>query len=169
MSDTSGGSDVVEEDGGTEVASARKLSGKVLVLYILAPLLVLAAGGGAAFFLFSGGEDTGGMAEAKVEKQAVFLELPEMLVNLSQKDKRAQYLKIKVALEMSDKNVSNSLQPVMPRIVDTFQVYLRELRKDDLEGSAGVYRLKEELLRRVNLTIRPRKIDRVLFKEIIIQ
>ncbi len=169
MSDTSGGSDAQEEDGGTEAAPARKLSGKVLVLYIVAPLLVLIAGGGAAFFLLSGGEDSGEMAEAVVKKEAVFLELPEMLVNLSQKEKRAQYLKIKVALEMSDKNVSNSLQPVMPRIVDTFQVYLRELRKEDLEGSAGVYRLKEELLRRVNLTIRPRKIDRVLFKEIIIQ
>ena len=54
-------------------------------------------------------------------------------------------------------------------MVDAFQVYLRELRKSDLEGSAGIYRLKEELRRRVNLAIYPAKIDSILFKEILVQ
>ena len=74
-----------------------------------------------------------------------------------------------MALEIADESVSNSLEPQLPRILDTFQIYLRELRSEDLEGSAGVYRLKEELLRRINLAISPRRVDRILFKEIIIQ
>ena len=46
---------------------------------------------------------------------------------------------------------------------------LRELRPSDLDGSAGLYRLKEELTRRVNVAIAPSRINAVLFKEIIVQ
>ena len=61
------------------------------------------------------------------------------------------------------------IQPVMPRVIDSFQTYLRELRPSDLDGSAGLYRMKEELTRRVNVAIAPGKINAVLFKEIIVQ
>jgi flagellar FliL protein len=53
--------------------------------------------------------------------------------------------------------------------MDAFQTYLRELRASDLEGSAGLYRLKEELTRRVNAAIAPHRIVAVLFKEIVVQ
>lgn len=46
---------------------------------------------------------------------------------------------------------------------------MRELRPSDLDGSAGMYRLKEELLRRVNMTVYPAKVDAVLFKELLVQ
>ena len=49
------------------------------------------------------------------------------------------------------------------------QGYLRELRPADLEGSAGLFRLKEELLRRINLSVYPAKVEGVLFKEILVQ
>ena len=65
--------------------------------------------------------------------------------------------------------VVDSLTPVMPRVLDMFQLYLRELRSSDLEGSAGIFRLKEELLRRINLEIHPNQVNRVLFREIIVQ
>jgi flagellar FliL protein len=57
----------------------------------------------------------------------------------------------------------------MPRIEDTFQVYMRELRPSDLAGSAGLYRLREELLRRVNVAIHPARAEAVLFKDVIVQ
>jgi flagellar FliL protein len=50
-----------------------------------------------------------------------------------------------------------------------FQVYLRELRTTDLNGSVGMFRLKEELTRRVNAAISPHHVNAVLFKEILIQ
>jgi flagellar FliL protein len=57
----------------------------------------------------------------------------------------------------------------MPRVMDAFQTYLREMRPNDLEGSAGLYRLRDELTRRVNLAVAPTKINAVLFKEIVVQ
>ena len=80
-----------------------------------------------------------------------------------------QYLKVKVVLELSDQALIQQIQPVMPRVMDAFQTYLRELRPTDLEGSAGLYRLKEELTRRVNVAISPTRINAVLFKEMVVQ
>jgi flagellar protein FliL len=96
--------------------------------------------------------------------------MPEVLVNLnSAGSDRTQYLKVKVVLEVPDEKLSEEIKPLMPRITDTFQTYLRELRPTDLDGSAGLYRLKEELTRRVNIAIAPNKVNAVLFKEIIVQ
>ena len=158
-----------EEDGGEK---KKRFAGKTLVLFILLPVLLLGGGGGAMFMfdplgLFS--SSSGDDAEVEEQKEVVFYDMPDMLVNLSQQDKRSQYLKIKIAFEMTDPQAQSAIGPMMPRIMDIFQVYLRELRAEDLEGSAGVYRLKEELLRRVNLVINPNRIDRVLFKEMIVQ
>jgi flagellar FliL protein len=114
-----------------------------------------------------GGEAAGGGAEA--HKEPVFLDLPEMTVNLSALDGRATYLKVKVALEVSDKEIVAKINPVLPRVLDAFQVYLRELRASDLDGSAGLFRVKEELQKRINIAIYPGRVDAVLFREIIIQ
>jgi flagellar FliL protein len=46
---------------------------------------------------------------------------------------------------------------------------MRELRSSDLTGSAGLFRLKEELTRRVNAAVSPNQVSAVLFKEIIVQ
>ena len=84
-------------------------------------------------------------------KPAVFVDLPEILVNLSNPGaERTQYLKIKVVLELPEQKMIEQITPIMPRVMDAFQTYLRELRPSDLDGSAGLYRLKEELTRRVN-------------------
>ena len=101
----------------------------------------------------------------------VFLDLPEVLVNLSagNNTERTQYLKVKVTLELPNEATSAQVQPLMPRLMDAFQTYLRELRPSDLDGSAGLYRLKEELTRRVNAAIAPSRINAVLFKEIVVQ
>ena len=103
----------------------------------------------AAYFIFGGGKET---KEAVVTvKPAVFLDVPEVLVNLSNSGgERTQYLKVKIVLELADAALTPQIQTVMPRVMDAFQTYLRELRPTDLDGSAGLYRLKEELTRRVN-------------------
>ena len=93
-----------------------------------------------------------------------------MLVNLSNAGSdRTQYLKVKSVLELPDPLLVAQIQPLMPRVMDAFQTYLRELRPTDLDGSAGLYRLKEELTRRVNAAVAPNRINAVLFKEIVIQ
>ncbi len=99
-----------------------------------------------------------------------FLDLPDTLVNLSNTGgERTQYLKVKIVLELPDQLMVQQVQPVLPRVMDSFQTYLRELRPADLDGSAGLYRLKEELTRRVNNAIAPSRVNAVLFKEIVVQ
>lgn len=161
------------EDGGAEGADGDKpaakkklrLSPKKLAIMSV-PLLLLLGGGG--YFAMDYLPSFGSEPET-AQKAKVYYNLPEMVVNLSSQDKRAQYLKLKVSLEAKDQKVLDALNPMMPRVLDMFQLYLRELRSSDLEGSAGIYRLKEELLRRINLEIHPHQISRVLFNEIIVQ
>jgi len=125
--------------------------------------------------MLTGGDETAadGTAEGAGAEGAaansVFYDLPEMLVNLNTGSKRASYLKISVSLELESAEHIAQLEAVLPRVVDNFQVYLRELRLDDLSGSAGMLRLKEELLIRVNVAAGDVPIKDVLFKEMLVQ
>lgn len=158
--------------GGEETVK-KKLPGKVIVLYIVAPLLVLLIGGGAgAYFMGFFGSEPEAHVEAEHQEEAkvaVFYDLPEILVNLNGTGKQENYLKIRISLELEDATAQVALEPLMPRVIDNFQVFLREMRVEDLSGSAGMVRLKEELLRRINLSVQPVKVQDVLFKEMLIQ
>ncbi len=144
---------------------------KPMMLIIVALLVLVGGGAGGAYFMgmFGGGAPKVDGAVELVETPSVYFDIPEMVVNLASGRGRAQYLKLKIAIEAASQEHIDALQPKMPRIQDMFQIYLREMRRSDLEGSAGVYRLKQELKRRINITIHPARIKRVLFKEIIIQ
>jgi flagellar FliL protein len=140
-----------------------------------AVLLLLAGGGGFGAMKMGllgkhGGAEAeeAKAAEGRVKSSVSFVDLPEMTVNLDAGD-RAQYLKVKIALEVAEQKLAQDIQPMMPRVLDTFQTYMRELRPADLEGSAGLFRLKEELTKRVNMAVYPAKVDAVLFKEIVVQ
>lgn len=157
-----------KEDGAAETAAAAPKSKRKLFI-IAAAVLVLAAGGATWFFFFRHhGEEV--HAEAPAPKPPVFIEVPDVLVNLvGAPGERVQYLKVKVVLEVKDSPQVELIKPTMPRVMDIFQSYMRELRPSDLNGSAGLFRLKEELTRRVNAVISPSQVNAVLFKEIVIQ
>ncbi|KAB2875991.1 MAG: flagellar basal body-associated protein FliL [Pseudorhodoplanes sp.] len=155
-------------EGEAAPAKVRKLPLKLIVIAATA-LLILGGGGTAAYFIL-GAKNASQATAAAQPKPPVFLDLPDTLVNLANAGgDRAQYLKIKIVLEMPDQTMVQQVQPVLPRVMDAFQTYLRELRPTDLDGSAGLYRLKEELTRRVNASISPNRINAVLFKEIVVQ
>ena len=100
---------------------------------------------------------------------ATVFEIPDLIVNLNTSGRKSAFLKIKISLEITDPADIDTINQLLPRIVDNFKVYLRELRIEDLQGSAGMYRLHEELLRRVNIAVRPAKVKDVLFKEMLVQ
>ena len=162
-------------DGGDGKASSKKRPAKkLLLLGIVLPVLLLGGGGGAYVMgVFGGEEENPAMAKKKKQIEArskvVYFALPEMLVNLNATGNRTHYLKISVSLELADKDQVAKIQSLLPRIIDNFQVYLRELRVEDLRGSAGLYRLREELLARVNKAAAPARITDVLFKEMLVQ
>lgn len=102
-------------------------------------------------------------------ENVVFVALPEMLVNITGPDGRPAYLKLKLTLEAPNDEAVTALADHIPRLSDQFNGFLRELRTDDLAGSAGAYRLRLELLRRVNLVIAPHQINAVLIEEMLVQ
>ena len=163
-------------------APAKKGINKLFIIIGAAVVVVLLAGAGLFFFMSSGssapaasGEhgasaDAGAGGEHGAGAPDTFIfNLEPMMVNLQSVDGVQNYMKLTVALEVADEHMMTEIQPRLAKVIDAFQVYMRELRKSDLEGSAGVYRLKEELLRRVNLAVYPARIESILFKEILVQ
>jgi flagellar protein FliL len=172
-----------EAEVGDEVP-AKKGINKLFIIIGAAVVVVLLAGGGLFFFMSSGSSApatdahgaeasdhgaAGGEHGAGPVADTFIFNLEPMMVNLQSSDGAQNYMKLTVALEVADEHMMTQIQPRLAKVVDAFQVYMRELRKSDLEGSAGVYRLKEELLRRVNLAVYPARIESILFKEILVQ
>ena len=136
---------------------------------IVGLLAVLGGGAGDLVFLLPASVEEMHAEEVKA-KPPVFVEVPDMMVNLAgAPGERVQYLRVKVVLEVKEEKQVEEIKPTMPRVTDIFQTYLRELRPADLNGSAGLFRLKEELTRRVNAAVAPTKVSAVLFKEIVVQ
>lgn len=142
-------------------------------LIMIAAAVVLLGGGAGGYLMMkkpSGGEH--GAAHAVEEKKSVaFVDIQEMTVNLASEpnQERPRFLRFKLALEVKDAKIVPEVQPLLPRVQDIFQVFVRELRASDLEGSGGLHRLREELLRRVNIAVAPSRVDAVLFKEVVVQ
>jgi flagellar FliL protein len=99
----------------------------------------------------------------------VFYDVPDMVVNLSNDGRRKTFLKLQVSLELENEADKQAVEKVMPRVIDHFQTYLRQLRTQDLSGSAGIYRMRQELLARVRTAVYPVEVKDVLFREVLIQ
>jgi flagellar protein FliL len=159
-----------QAEGAAAEAGAAPKSKFKLIIMIVGVLAVLGGGAVTYFLFFRHPASAEAHAEAPPPKPPAFVEVPDMLVNLvGAPGERVQYLKLKVVLELKEEKLVEEIKPTMPRVTDIFQTYLRELRPVDLNGSAGLFRLKEELTRRVNVAVAPVKVSAVLFKEIVIQ
>jgi flagellar protein FliL len=158
------------EGAGDAAEAVAPPKGKLKLIIAVVAVLFIAGGAATWFFLFRhhGGEEV--HAEAPPPKPPSFVEVPEMLVNLvGLPGERVQYLKVRVVLEVKEEKQVEAIKPTLPRVTDIFQTYLRELRPADLNGSAGLFRLKEELTRRVNAAVSPIQVSAVLLKEIVVQ
>ncbi len=154
----------------------KKGSKKKLIIIVAAVVLLLGGGGAGAYF-------TGmivGKKEAAEDKKdhkskdkkdgpGYYYDIPDIVVNLSDNERKQRFLKLSISIEIPSKTDEPKLEAVMPRITDHFQTYLRELRVDDLRGSAGIYRLRQELLARISKAADPVEVRDVLFREILVQ
>jgi flagellar protein FliL len=159
-----------QAEGAAEGADGAGPKSKLKLIIAAASFFAIVGGGTATWFFFfkQGGDQV--QAAAPAPKAPLFVDVPEMLVNLvGLPGERVQYLKVKVVLEVREDKQVEGIKPTMPRVTDIFQTYLRELRPSDLNGSAGLFRLKEELTRRVNVAVAPHQVNAVLFKEIVVQ
>jgi len=181
------------EEGFEEEGQSSGRGGRKKLLLILIPVLLLVLGAAGAFFTglldpvfnmvmgsdsethatddgHGGGDGHGGEGgEGGVLGQTVFYDLPEMVVDLNAGGRQSHFLKVRVSLELASQADVAQVEAVMPRVIDNFQVFLRELRIEDLQGAAGIYRVREELLRRIGNAARPARVNAVLFKEMLVQ
>ncbi|MBY0429063.1 MAG: flagellar basal body-associated FliL family protein [Alphaproteobacteria bacterium] len=161
------------------------------MIIIIAAAAVVLLGGIAAALVFTGvlgpkkpeaGKeqvDGAGKLDAKAEGKEsakkdekngpIFYDMGEVVVNLQTDGKRQVFLKLVMQLELEAEEDKLVIEKIKPRIIDNFQTYLRELRLDDLRGSAGLYRLREELLFRVTEAAQPVKVKDVLIQQMLVQ
>jgi len=153
-----------------EGGSRFKLDRKKIIMLGAGGILLLLGGGG-AYMYFTGGLDRlmgHKTEEVAAPKPLAFFDLPDFLVNLNAGGRKSNFLKLTVSLQIEKQEDAMKLQAVLPRIIDNCQIFLRELRIEDLRGSGGIYRLREELLSRIN-AVSPVKVEDVLFKEMLVQ
>lgn len=157
---------------------AKKKKRKKLMLIGFVIFMLIAIGGGAYVFLQRSKQAAEVSSEATAANgqsggtemaETVYYTLPEFLVNLNTTSKQASFLKMTVVLQVKSQEDAKKVEVALPRVLDNMNTYLREMRATDLSGSAGIYRLRDELLVRVNKTVAPVKVDDVLFREIIVQ
>ncbi|MEO1039618.1 MAG: flagellar basal body-associated FliL family protein [Pseudomonadota bacterium] len=177
--------DIEDAEGEDAEGGEKKRDIKKLALFAGLPALVVILGGVAAALFFLGGDDDAHLAEgeaadehgeaddqahlAQMDENPIILDLPEMLVNIDGGDGRTTYLKLNLAVQVSDEAMAEVLDARMPLILNQYQTFLRELRLEDLSGSAGTHRLRLELLRRINIALAPSRVDAVLIEDMLIQ
>ena len=154
-----------------EAPPSKRKRGKLLLVAL--PLLLAGAGGAGAWFggfvPGSAGPEADAAAASAAPEKPVFVDMPDIVANLNAPGRRSSYIKLRSKLEVARAADARALQEAMPRIQDLFTTYLREVRPEELRGSAGTYRLREELIARASLAAPPAQVVDVLFVELLLQ
>ncbi|MGX9962781.1 flagellar basal body-associated FliL family protein [Roseomonas sp. F4] len=169
---------------GAEAPPGKAKGGKKKLLLILLPVILLLGAGAGLWFtgilpkmLGMGGPSEAELAAAAAPAESAppprsppaFVELPEIISNLNAPGRRPVFVRLRAKLEISKAEDAAAVTEAMPRLIDLFQTYLREVRPEELRGSAGTHRLREELMARATLAAAPARITDVLFMEMLIQ
>ena len=94
---------------------------------------------------------------------------PEITLNLNEKGKKPRFLKVGLTVVLLNESDVPRLEGLQPRITDYVSAYLRELRPEELSGSANFYRVRENVLRRVRIAVVPVQVTNVLFDSFLVQ
>ena len=164
----------VAEPDATDATAEPKKGGKKKLILLAVPVLLIVILAGLWFSgvlpgLLGMRHVEAPVAEAAKPSIPVFLDLPDMIANLAGPAAKPSYIKLQARLELSKQEDADRVKLSMPRLQDMFQTYLREMRPDELRGSAGIYRLREELLGRANVAVAPIRVNDVLFTQLLIQ
>jgi flagellar protein FliL len=107
--------------------------------------------------------------EQATPAKPIYVDLPELIANLNSNPQRPSYVKLTARLEVQKQEDVERVKLAMPGVQDLFLTYMREMRPQELRGSAGTYRLREELIARANLAAAPARITDVLFTQMLVQ
>lgn len=166
-----------------EVQEVKKGGGRKKLLLLGLPVLLVAIGAGLWFGgilppLLGMGQPPASAEDREPGPRTItFLDMPDIVTNLNAPGRRAVYVKLRSKLELARPEDGAAVQASMPRLLDLFQTYLREVRPEELRGSAGTQRLREELVARANIAVAQAgrgdaqqiRVNDVLFLEILVQ
>jgi flagellar FliL protein len=150
-------------------------SGRLKLIVLAVPVLLIVLGAGLWFtgilprVLGLDHSAHGGHEEAKPPAPPVFVDVPELVANLNGNPNRPSFVKLLARIEVAKAEDAERVRGAMPRLQDMFQTYLREMRPEEMRGSAGTYRLREELVARANIVLTPVRINDLLFIQLLVQ
>jgi flagellar FliL protein len=158
----------------TEPETPKPAGGKRKLVIMAAPILLLGVGAGLWFTgtlprLLGMDHAAQEATEASKPLTPIYIDLPEMIANLNGNPQRPSYVKISARVEVLKADDAERVKAALPKLQDLFLTYIREMRPEELRGSAGTYRLREELLARANLAATPARVTDVLFTQMLIQ
>ena len=162
---------ILDADAIVRPEKKRKFSKKALIL--AGGSLIFLVGGGAAAFAawqnYAGELAAAGPAPASGTDSSSYIEVPQMIVNLRSSDGQARFLKLRFIVVASSSGKVESIKDRLPVLLDALQPFLRELRPDDLNGSAAVFRIKEEMLSRAQQSLGAGVVRDVLIQDLVQQ
>jgi flagellar FliL protein len=149
--------------------SPQKTGRRKALIGVIAALVVL-SGIGIAYATGFVGKLTGSKESHAAESGVPGgVDLPEIIANLDAGARRSAFVRLKARLELASKSDEARVLAALPRMQDLFQTYLRDMRPEELRGSTGTYRLREELISRANIAIAPARVTEILFIELLVQ
>ena len=176
------------------IAAAKKKKKKKMIIIGAAAIILIGGGVGAALTMGGGeekpaakgehgkeeapkegGEHGAAPAEGAVDEHGkpiggpAFVDLPNIVVNLASDTNRTHFVSLDLALELSSEADAALVESNMPRIIDGLNSYLRDIRREDLDGSAGMDRIEQEIMLRLEKILPKGKVKDILFKKIIVQ
>jgi flagellar protein FliL len=166
---TMDGDDAISASADGAAVAEQKPGRRKLIIIAVAAVLAFGVAGGAAYVTGFTGKLNGSGKETAAAIVPGGIDLPDIVANLNPGNRRSAFVRIKARLELADKADEATVKTASPRIQDLFQTYLRDMRPEELRGSAGTYRLREELLTRVNIAIAPAHATDILFIELLVQ
>ncbi len=154
----------IEEDEAIERPNQRR---RKLMLFLLPLLIVIGISVGIYFALNKSYSSLGDgykiiQYNKDSEEMTVFFDLPEIKTSVKSND-GLHDLKIKITLELSNIEDLKVIEVIISKLNDVILGHVIELRLNELEGTEGLYWLKEELLYRLNLAASPVKIKDLNF------
>ncbi|MEW6413923.1 MAG: flagellar basal body-associated protein FliL [Pseudomonadota bacterium] len=158
-----------ERDEASETAPPKKSKAKLFV--ILGVLVLLLGGGGAAawYFLKGSGDEHAEAKPAKVEPPQ-FLDLETFTVNLQDSE---QYLQVDITLQLPDVASVDAVKQHMPRVRSRLLALLASKHAEELFSAQDKAKLAEEIkaeiMKPLHPSIKPPKVDDVLFTSFVIQ
>ena len=158
------------DEGALPTVAAAKKAGMRKKLLLAAVVVIGLSGMGAAYATGLVGKLSLGKEAASAEAGLPgSVDLPEIVANLNAGARRSAFVRIKARLELASKADEPVVLAAQPKMQDLFQTYLRDMRPEELRGSAGTYRLREELIARANIAVAPARVTEILFVEMLVQ